>query len=54
MERKTDFIMAEAWMTRMSNLPQSVNPLFVKPEEIKRLANEHVMCKRWINFWLGE
>lgn len=51
---ETNFALAEAWMTKMNNLPQSVNPLFMKREEIKRLASEHVKCKRWINFWLGE
>lgn len=50
----TNFRMAEAWMMKMNGLPQTANPLFVKPEEIRRLANQHVTCKRWINFWLGE
>ena len=48
-----NFRLAEAWMMKMNSLSNAVNPLFTKPEEIKRLAREHTYCKQWINFWMG-
>ena len=49
----TNFRMAEAWMMKMNSIPYEVNPYFTKPEEIKRLVNKHVKCKKWVNFWMG-
>lgn len=49
-----NFALAGAWMHKMNSLPYSVNPMFTKAEEIKRLATEHARCKRWVIFWSGE